>query len=132
MCTAAPSPRLQRCLESAEAAGASRDWLERNYPKAHSATLNQIYRVLCLAGPQGCSVKGMVLKATEYQLGFAWDDNTNQRSAITQSLHTMSGRSMVGVTGEPMTTGCLELVDDRSTQQNAASLMLLLLTGKRV
>lgn len=53
-----------------------------------------------MAGPEGCSVKNMVAKAAEYQLGFAWEDNANQRAGITQSVHnTQAGLRLVGLTG---------------------------------
>lgn len=99
--SAAPSPRLQRCLEAAEASGAPHEWLADHCPKPKQPLLNQIFRVLCVAGPQGCTVKGMVAKASEHGLGFGWEDNGNQRSAITSSLqHTQGGVKMAGVTGE--------------------------------
>lgn len=53
---AAPSPRLQRCVAAAKAAGASEDWLAEKYGSIRkgSAHGHQAFRILCCAGPGGC------------------------------------------------------------------------------
>lgn len=43
-CNAAPSPRLQRCLDAAVAAGAPLEWLQERYPSLRGKHMHQVRR----------------------------------------------------------------------------------------
>ncbi|WIA11606.1 hypothetical protein OEZ85_011711 [Tetradesmus obliquus] len=92
----APSPRLQRCLDAAVAAGAPLEWLQERYPSLRGKHMHQMFRTLCVSGPAGCAIKDMVSRAAQHELNVAWEDSKGARAALKQSL---AGNAMCAVAG---------------------------------
>jgi hypothetical protein len=51
------SPRLQRCIDAAVAAGADEAWLQDKYATMRGHHMHHIFRTLCCAGP-GAHARG--------------------------------------------------------------------------